>query len=520
MKRSINVSRHSRRAAAIVGCLLFAGLLASCGGNAPASTSSAPALKIPKSPVRAGQIDPPPGSARTSGPIGAHPAEEHGVELTVISGILDDQPVYDGNFADPFALRTPDTLFIYASSSGSSRGNPAANVPVIGLSRNNGFTGKFLGDAIPTLPKWTVSGYQWGPSVWARPDGTYVLYYSTPATVPLGCLATPPATGCVKTTNGETAAACISRATATNPAGPFTDNSAAPFICPIDQGGAIDPSVFVSSDGTAYLLWKSDGDCCNKPTVIYSQQLSADGLSTVGPPHQMVGATQPWEGGLVEGPSMIEENNDYWLFYSANMWGNSHYGIGLARCSSAIGPCTKPLDHAWLATHGTVRGPGGQEFYTTGPLVWMVRHSLAPGQTGNSAERGLYLSLLAFPNGQLPRLAAAAPSAALAEAVVYYGDPSLPKTPRADYLYLMRKYGGSLSTASNDRLIGDATATCGALGKNKNLAAILAALKARGLDTFDSHLGILLAAQYQCPSAVTQATQVMVEALNQSAAVS
>ena len=516
-------ARHSGRyRLCAVGCALLACIMASCGGSAPSSTGSAPTVRIqiPRSPVRAGQIDPPPGSSLTSGPIGAHPSREHGVQLNVISGVLNDQPIYDGNFADPFALRTPNTLYIYASSSGPSRNNPAANVPVIGLARNNGFAGQFLGDALPNLPKWTVPGFQWGPSVWARPDGTYVLYYSTPATIPLGCLATPPATGCVHAAAGETSAACISRATATNPAGPFSDNSSAPFICPIDQGGAIDPSVFVSSDGTAFLLWKSDGDCCHKPTVIYSQQLSADGLSTVGPPHPMIGATQPWEGGLVEGPSMIEENNDFWLFYSANTWGNSHYGIGLARCASAIGPCTKPLDHSWLATNGIDRGPGGQEFYTTGPLVWMVRHSLAPGQSGNSAQRGLYLSLLAFPIGQLPRLAAAAPSAALAAAVVYYGDPSLPKAPQADYLDLMHKVGGSLAATSNTALIADASLTCDALSKGKNVGAILTTLKGRGLDTFDSHLVILLATEYQCPSRTTQATAVMVASLNQTSATS
>lgn len=224
MKRARHSSRHSARFAVIAGCALLAGIMASCGGTAPSSTSSGTTFKIPQSPVRAGQIDPPPGSALTSGPIGANPSKEHGVQLNVLSGILHDQPIYDGNFADPFALRTPNTLYIYASSSGPSRDNPAANVPVIGLARDNGFAGQFLGDALPTLPKWTVSGFQWGPAVWARPDGTYVLYYSTPATIPLGCLATPPATGCVRTTTGETAAACISRATATNPAGPFTDN--------------------------------------------------------------------------------------------------------------------------------------------------------------------------------------------------------------------------------------------------------------------------------------------------------
>jgi hypothetical protein len=75
-------------------------------------------------------------------------------------------------------------------------------VPVVALSRCDGFT--FVGDALPKVPAWTVPGYQWGPDVWARPNGTYVLYYSTPATVRLGCLGKSPAVGCVKTVNGVT----------------------------------------------------------------------------------------------------------------------------------------------------------------------------------------------------------------------------------------------------------------------------------------------------------------------------
>ena len=196
---------RSARAARIAGCALVVCILASCGGTATTSvtTTTVTSPKIPQSPVRAGQIDPPPGSALTSGPIGAHPSTENGVHLNVLSGLLNDQPIYDGNFADPFGLRTPNVLYIYASSSASSRYHSGANVPVIGLARNQGFAGQFLGDALPTVPRWTVPAFQWGPAVWARPDGTYVLYYSTPAVVPLGCLASPPLAGCVHTTRGR-----------------------------------------------------------------------------------------------------------------------------------------------------------------------------------------------------------------------------------------------------------------------------------------------------------------------------
>ena len=262
----------------------------------------------------------------------------------------------------------------------------------------------------------------------------------------LGGLASPPAHGCVKTTHGETNGECISRAVAATPSGPFVDDSTSAFICPLDEGGAIDPSVFVASNGTPWLLWKSDGDCCDEPTSIYTQQLSGDGLSTAGPAQRLLRATQPWEDKLVEAPTMIQDGNRYWLFYSGSLWGHKTYGIGIASCESVTGPCTKPLDHAWVASDAdgvSDQGPGGEEFYETGSIVWMVHHGLAPGQTGNSAQRRLYVDLVAFPPGKLPHLAARQPAAALAAAEIYYGDPSLPKDPKGAYLKVLHLAGVS-----------------------------------------------------------------------------
>jgi len=321
----------------------------------------------------------------------------------------------------------------------------------------------------------------------------------------------------VKTVRGWTNAECISRATSTNPAGPFVDNSTSAFICPTDEGGAIDPSVFVESNGTPWLLWKSDGDCCDKPTYIYSQQLSSDGLSTAGPPHRLLGATQPWEDNLVEAPAMIEDSDHFWPFYSGSLWGHKTYGIGIARCDSVVGPCTNPLDHAWVASHAdgvSDQGPGGEEFYQTGSIIWMVHHGLAPGQTGNSAQRRLYVDLVAFPPGKVPHLAAQEPAAALAAAEVYYGEPSLPKDPRSAYLKVLHLAG--VSTAANDAaLISSGATACTDLAHKKNYEKIVAALKARNLTTYEAYLAIILAAQYQCPSRIPEATSVLVDALNQ-----
>lgn len=504
---------------------MFAVVLAACGQGTPTpqatsqtTTSSNIGRVLKPSAVRTAQAYVPPGRAATKGPIGSNPDLENGIPLNIVSGLSHDEPIYDGDFADPSALPAGNTLYFYASSSQPSKYDHGANVPVVALSRGDGFTGRFLGDALPKVPSWTVSGYQWGPDVWARPNGTFVLYYSTPATIPLGCLGKPPAEGCVKTASGGwTNAECISRATASSPTGPFVDNSTSAFVCPVDQGGAIDPAVFVDSSGTPWLLWKSDGDCCNEPTYIYSQQLSSDGLSTVGPAHRLIGATQPWEDHLVEAPAMIQDHDHYWLFYSGSLWGHKTYGIGIASCASVTGPCTKPLDHAWVASHAdgvSDQGPGGEDFYQTGSIVWMVHHGLAPGQTGNSAQRRLYVDLVVFPSGELPHIAAREPAAALAAAEIYYADPSLPKKPAADFLKVMRLAGVSAS-ASDATLASAGSAACADLAAKKPYDQMVAGLRARGLTTYEANLALILGAQYQCPARIPQATQVMGDALNQ-----
>jgi hypothetical protein len=302
---------------------------------------------------------------------------------------------------------------------------------------------------------------------------------------------------------------CISRATSTSPTGPFVDDSSSAFICPYQQGGAIDPSVFIAADGTPWLLWKVDGDCCNLPTTIYSQQLSTDGLSTAGPANRLIGATQPWEGSLVEGPSMLEANNTYWLFYSANLWGTNDYGIGIAHCESVVGPCTKPLRHAWLSSGGgaggTDPGPGGQEFFQSGGLIWMVHHGLAPGQSGNEAQRRLYVDLLALPPQGIPRVAPGDASAALAEAVLYYADPVLPSQSQAAYLTLLHEVPGAFSDDSDTSVVADGSLSCRDLKARDSARQIAQSLSSRGLTPFESYLVAEFATEYFCPQYTAQA---------------
>ena len=473
------------------------------------TTTTRPANTGPLAPVvRAGQPFITPGHTATAGPIGVNPSTAQGVQLSVLNGLLHGLPIYNGDFADPYALVDGDSLYIYATSTTASAEVPAAHIPVIAVTRATGFAGHYLGDALPNLPAWTVPSYQWAPSVWGRPDGTFVMYYSTPATQPLDCVYNDAAPGCVRTTHGPNTAMCISRATGTSPSGPFVDDSSAAFICPTREGGAIDPSIFVATDGTPWLLWKTDGDCCNLPTHIYSQQLSPDGLSTVGPPHQLIGATQAWEGGLVEAPAMVQSGSTFYLFYSANLWGTPDYSIGLAVCRSVTGPCTKPLDRAWHTSTNQANGQGygGSEFFVAGGgLVWMVHHGLVPGQSGDYAERRLYVDLMVFPKKGLPKVAPRPAAAALAVEALYYQDPDLPSQPQAAYLHMVTIVPGTFTGVSDAAALGDGRLACTDFAHGQHIASVRSSLGRRHLSLFQSYVVGEFAAEYLCPTQLPHA---------------
>lgn len=299
--------------------------------------------------------------------------------LDLVGGLLLGVPIVQGDFADPYALSERDAIYVYATNTVD------ANVPVIELPKDDALTGRYLGDAMPDLPSWTSKGFQWAPAVWARPDGRFVLYYATPS-------------------SPGSERMCISRALGSSPAGPFRDDSTGAFICPLAQGGAIDPSVFVD-DGVPHLLWKSDGNCCELPTVIYSQRLSADGMSVDGEPTELIDATEKWQAGIVEGPSMIRDGDRYLLFYSANDWDTVDYAIGVATCESVTGPCRATTDTAWMGSEKRSLGPGGQEFVEA-PAggIWMVHHGWLPNQAGTpNGQRRLYLDRISMHSGdELP----------------------------------------------------------------------------------------------------------------------
>lgn len=345
---------------AAVGAGLALATLASCGSDSvPSTAPDVSALQRPP----------------TKGPEGGPGTEQ---KLDTIDGLIAGKPVFDADFADPFVLDLGEVSYAYATNTVN------ANVPVI---RTQGYkVTDYLGDAMPDLPAWTSKGFIWGPAIYARPDGKYVMYYSA-----------------LDRASGRQ---CVTRAVADSPAGPFSDDSDSAFVCPLDLGGAIDPAVVVDN-GSPYLIYKSDGNCCNIPASIWSVPLSADGLSLAGEPTKLISNDQPWEGAVVEGPSMIAADGKYLLFYSANNWNTADYAVGYAVCDSVTGPCTKPNDDAWFTSTAYAKGPGGQEFFEADNQLWMVYHGWLPDEIDTpDGERRLYLDVITVSDERPERIGA------------------------------------------------------------------------------------------------------------------
>jgi hypothetical protein len=237
------------------------------------------------------------------------------------------------DFPDPYVLATTDGYVAYATNSAGGAVQVLRSTDLVDWS--------FAGVALPAVAPWAIPGATWAPSVLPRPGG-FVLFYTV--------------------RHRDSGRQCISVATSASPTGPFSDTSAAPLVCEIGEGGSIDPSPVVAPDGSAYLLWKAEGETAGGRAALRARRLAADGLSLTGPVATLLGVDQPWEGRTVEGPTMAAADGSFVLLYSANRWDSSRYAVGAARCDTPLGPCRK-LPGPVLATSGPMTGPGGAELF-------------------------------------------------------------------------------------------------------------------------------------------------------------
>jgi beta-xylosidase len=309
-------------------------------------------------------------------------------------------PVLRADFPDPFILEHEGRYFAYATNTAGANVQMASSTDLVTWQflRNESEPGR-LHDAMPALPSWAKPGFTWAPEVLRTPGG-FVLYFTA--------------------RHAASGLQCVGAATSNDPRGPFTSQATEPLVCQVELGGTIDASPFRAPDGQLYLYFKNDGNnpAANKPTEIFAQRLSPDGLSLTGDSVSLIRNDKPWEGRVVEAPTMVERGGSYVLFFSANDYGwhtsqrVSDYAIGYATCEGPLGPCTDAPNNPFLASTAQpcLSGPGHQAVFRSQGREYFAFHSWAATQscTPASQSRFMHVVQLSWQNG-VPQLAALEP---------------------------------------------------------------------------------------------------------------
>lgn len=180
---------------------------------------------------------------------------------------------------------------------------------------------------------------------------------------------------------------CIGAAKSDSVAGPYLPQDS-PLACPISDGGAIDPAGFQDpTTGLQYVLYKVDGNSLDPhpqsatcggpdingnyhPTPIMLQRVSDDdGVTTIGAAVQLLDRG-PYDGPLIEAPSMFHKDGIYYLFFSSNCYSTDYYDISYATATNINGPYTKSSMALMTTGDGKgVRAPGGADVNTKGSLI-------------------------------------------------------------------------------------------------------------------------------------------------------
>jgi len=280
-------------------------------------------------------------------------------------------PIMAGqNFPDPSIIKVSDGWHAFATNAVVN--GVTIHVQMAHSPDFESWTYRSGVDAMPTLASWIdASGPRvWAPDVSQLTDGTFIMYY----------------TAALKS---NTALHCVSYATSKSVDGPYTDPTGdTPWICPTAQGGAIDPSGYINSDGTRWIVYKVDGNaighggvCGNTVAPIVStpimlQQVNAkDGHTKIGSPIQLI-TNGPNDGPVVEAPSLSYLGGKYVLFFSSNCFATTLYDVSCATASKITGPYNKYGPLFITGTDG-MTAPGGLDIAVNGNhAIWhaYVKH--------------------------------------------------------------------------------------------------------------------------------------------------
>ncbi len=301
---------------------------------------------------------------------------------------LYQNPVLDPDFPDPTVIRSSDGFF-YAYATQTFINNASLNIQVARSADLENW--ERLGDALPVKPVWANQTQNfWAPHV-SQVGGTYYMYYSADPNARSGL--------------------CLAVATATNPAGPFTDKGT-----PLKCGGGfvnIDPMAYDDPQtGKKLLYWGSGFE------PIKVQELAENRLDFAAN-SQPINLIFPANSNdpnvyrdLVEGAWVTFRNGYYYMFFSGDdCCTTAHYAIMVARSRNAAGPFEVLPENNGVIVKGNDKwlGPGHNSVIRDDKSRdWLVYHAYHP----NDRNRGrvMIMDLLIYGADGWARAAENAPT--------------------------------------------------------------------------------------------------------------
>jgi beta-xylosidase len=257
-------------------------------------------------------------------------------------------PVFEGYFADPFVVTTPDGYV--AVGTGTEREGKVFEV----LRSDDLVHWTSLGGALQA-PDPALGTDLWAPEL-AFAEGRWWMYYSVG--------------------HGDVGHS-LRVAVADDVTGPYRDCGV--DLTP-DERFAIDPHPFEDEDGTWYLYYARDvlegervGTMLAVDVLTSMTELSGRPRAVLEPSgdwqifrrgREMYGRTYDWH--TLEGPFVRHRDGVYTLFYSGGNWEEPTYGVGHAVADSPLGPWREPADATPLlrTVPGHVLGPGHNSVVT------------------------------------------------------------------------------------------------------------------------------------------------------------
>lgn len=309
-------------------------------------------------------------------------------------------PVLQGDYSDPDAVRVGDDYYLTASSFTNVPGLPIlhskdlVNWTLIGhaLARN-------VPDSHHSVPR--HGGGVWAPAI-RHHAGTFMIYYPDPD---FG----------------------IFVVTATDPKGPWTT----PVL--VDGAkGAIDPAPFWDDDGQAYLAMAFAGSRAGFNNVIRIKKMSADGTRVVDdgidvvdggklPKVRTSQGDKPWF--TLEGPKLYKRNSWYYIFAPAGSVKGGWQGVFRSRSIQGPYEARSVLDQGVTELNGPHQGawvdtPGGEN--------WFLHF-----QDTDSYGRRVLLQPMVWGKDGWPIIGERQNGEAFGQPVTRYRKPDVPQQPRA-----------------------------------------------------------------------------------------